>query len=309
MRAWFGWVGIGLGLAIATGSVLALKLRGERAIVIINGEKISRGAFLAQLEREHGATVLRRMIQERLILQEAKKKGLIPTAAEVQKEIADMRELEPDLDRQLRLNGKTLEDLHEDVRGRMAMANLIAAEVTLPEGETKKLWAQNRKQFRRPEGRKIAMIVARTKAHAEKARRLMADGIPAEFAAQNEGMALPGGRSQMVIYRGQLPATFEKQVYSLKPGTISNVLPMGEAFAVVKVLSEVPAREKSYDEVKEKLSLLAKLRKGKSQPELLQALQKNAKIEFKSDRYRGLADTALATGDPRAGQQVAQTGP
>jgi hypothetical protein len=86
------------------------------------------------------------------------------------------------------------------------------------------------------------------------------------------------------------------------------VLPLGQAFAVVKILESLPARQRKFEEVKEKLLVAAKLRKGKSQPELLQALQKSAKIEFKSDRYKGLADTALAANDPRAGKRVAQTG-
>jgi hypothetical protein len=74
------------------------------------------------------------------------------------------------------------------------------------------------------------------------------------------------------------------------------------------VLETVPARQRSFEEVKEKLVVAAKLRKGKSQPELLQALQKSAKLEIKSDRYKGLEDTALPAADPRAGKQVAQTG-
>ena len=69
------------------------------------------------------------MIQEKLVLQEARKKGLLPTQAQVQAEIAQMKETEPDLDRQLKLRGKSMEELSTDVRGRLAMANLIAADV------------------------------------------------------------------------------------------------------------------------------------------------------------------------------------
>jgi len=308
MRNWFGWVGLGLGLVIAIGAVAAVKLRGDRAVVVINGEKISRGIFVAELERQHGATVLRRMIHERLILQEAKKKNLMPTPAQVDKEIAEMREMEPDMDRQLRLNGKTIEDLKEDIRGRIATANLIAAEVKLPEEEAKKLFTENEKRFRRPEGRKVAMIVTKTREIGEKARRLLSDGVPSEFASQNAGMALPGGRSQLILYRNQLPPSVEKQVFAMRTGEISPVLPLGKAFAVVKLIEALPAQRKTFDEVKEKLVVAAKLQKGKSQPELLQALQKAARIEFKSDRYKGLEETALAAADPRVGKQVAQTG-
>jgi parvulin-like peptidyl-prolyl isomerase len=308
MKSWFGWAGLGLGLVIAIGAAVTVKLRAERAVVIVNGEKIARGQFIAEMERQHGATVLRRMIQERLILQAAQKKGLVPTSAQIEKEIADMRELEPDMDRQLRINGKTMADLQEDLRGRMSAANLIAAEVKLPDEEVKKLYKENLKRFSRPEGRKIAMVLAKSKDIGEKARRLVSDGIPTEFASQNAGMALPGGRSQLVIYRGQLPPDFEKQIFAMKTGEISSVLSLGTAFAVVKVLETVPARQRSFEEVKEKLVVAAKLRKGKSQPELLQALQKSAKLEIKSDRYKGLEDTALPAADPRAGKQVAQTG-
>jgi peptidyl-prolyl cis-trans isomerase C len=278
----------------------AVKLRNARPIVVINGEKISRGVFMAELEKAHGATLLRRMMAEKLVLQEAKKKGVVPTPQQVQTEIAEMRQAEPDLDRQLRINGKTMEDLETDVQGRLAIANVVAAEVNLPEAEVKKLWATHQRKFNRPEGRKVAMVITKTAEIGAKARRLVTDGIPTEFASQNYGMALPRGRSQMVVYRGQLPPSFEQQVFSLKPGAVSSVLPVGNAFAVVKVLETVPAQQKRFEDVKDRLVLAAKVQRGKKEPELIQALQKSAKIEFKSDRYKGLADASLAVPDPRS---------
>jgi hypothetical protein len=300
MKLPFGWIGLGLGCAIAGAAVGAVKLRNERPIVVINGEKITRGLFMAELERTHGAEILRRMMREKLVTQEAKKKGLTPTHEQVQAEINEMRQAEPDLDRQLRINGKSMEDLVSDVHGRLALAHLIASDVKLTDTEVKALWTKHQKRFNRPEGRKVAMVMTRTAEIGDKARRLLLDGIPSEFAAQNPGMALPRGRSQLVVYRGQLPATFERQVFDLKTGAVSSVLPLGNAFAVVKVVESVPAQKKSFDEVKDRLVLSAKLQRGKKEPELLQALQKAAKIEFKSDRYKGLADASLAVPDPRA---------
>src|SRR4051812_20539731 len=149
MKLSFGWIGIGIGVAIAGASVGMVKLRNEKPIAVINGEKITRASFIAAMEKDQGAGVLRRLIQEKLVLQEAKKKGLLPTQAQVQAEIAQMRETEPDLDRQLKLRGKSMEELSMDVRGRLAMANLIAADVKLPDAEVKKLWAANQKKFNR----------------------------------------------------------------------------------------------------------------------------------------------------------------
>jgi foldase protein PrsA len=299
MKAWFGWVGIGVGLAIAGAAIGTVKLRNERPIVVINGEKITRSRFLAELEEAQGANVLRRMIQEKLVLQQAAKKGVLPTPAQIQAEIAELRQSDPDMERQLRLNGKTDADLEHDIQGRLAAARLIAADVKLSDREMKQLWAANQKKFNRPEGRKIAMILAKTSDIAEKARRSMAAGADAEFASQNAGMALPGGRSQIIAYRGQLPPRLEQQVFAMKTGEVSPVLSLGKMFAVVKILDQVPAHQKSFDEVKDRLALAVKVRKGKSQPELIQSLQKEAKIEIKSDRYKGLADTALATPLPR----------
>lgn len=300
MKSLFGWIGIGVGLAIAGASIGAVKLRNERPIVVINGEKITRSQFIAAMERANGGTVMRQMIQEKLVLQAAQKKGLMPTPAQVQAEIAQLREKDPDLDRQLRLRGKTVEDLIHDVRGRLATANLMAADVKLPEDEVKKLWAAHQKEFSHPEGRKVALIAAKTQEAADKARRLLSDGTPAEFAAQNPGMALPGGRSQIILYRGQMPAGLEKQVFNLRPGEVSPVMPVRNVFTVVKVLETIPAGHKSFDEMKDRLLLAARLQKGKNGQDLMQTLQKEAKIDVRSDRYKGLVEAALAAGNAQA---------
>ena len=70
------------------------------------------------------------------------------------------------------------------------------------------------------------MILTKTSAIGDKARRSMAAGAGAEFAAQNAGMALPGGRSQMIVYHGQLPPRLEKQIFAMKTGEVSPVGPV-----------------------------------------------------------------------------------
>jgi foldase protein PrsA len=306
MKSWFGWIGIGAGIVVAVGAVGAIKLRNQRPIVVVNGEKITRARFLNELERNYGGAVLRQLLQEKLVLQQARKKGVLPTPQEIQAEIAEMRQEEPDLDRQLRIRGKEVGDLSHDVEGRLAVARLIASEVNVPDSEIQKLWATYQKRFNKPEGRKVEIVIAKTSAIGDKARRLMADGIPAEFASQNPGMALPGGRSQMILYRGQGPAPIEQPAFALRPGQVSDVIRLGNAFAVIKVTEVIAPRQKRFEDVKPRLLIAAKLRKGKSEPELLQSLQKAAKIEFKSDRYKGLADATLTAADPRA-TRVART--
>src|SRR5262249_33965241 len=155
----------------------------------------------------------RRMIQEKLILQQAAKKGMLPTPAQIQAEVTDLRQSDPDLDRQLRLSGKTEADLEHDIQGRLAADPPVAAHRKPSDQELKQLWASHQKQFDRPEARKISMILAKTNEIADRARRSMEAGADAEFAAQNAGMALPGGRSQIIAYRGQLPPRLEKQVF------------------------------------------------------------------------------------------------
>ena len=142
------------------------------------------------------------------------------------------------------------------------------------------------------------MIVTKTADIGDKARRSLSAGATADFISQDPGMALPGGQSQIVVYRGQLPRTVEKTVFAMKTGEVSPVLPIGRYFTVIKVLDQIPPQHQSFDEVKDRLALALKVRKGKTEPELIQTLQKEAKIEFKSDRYKGLADVALAAPVP-----------
>lgn len=66
--------------------------RGLFIAALVNGEPISRLELIGDLEKQYGAEGLNKMIDKRLILQEAEKQNLSPTAEEIsakRKEIVD----------------------------------------------------------------------------------------------------------------------------------------------------------------------------------------------------------------------------
>lgn len=100
-------------------AAIAYFSRGLFIAATVNGQPISRLELIRQLEQENGKTMMENLITKKLILQEARNKGVSVTQQEIDAEIENIRSsIEAQgstLEDALSFEGKTIENLREAI--------------------------------------------------------------------------------------------------------------------------------------------------------------------------------------------------
>ncbi|GAV22790.1 peptidylprolyl isomerase [Carboxydothermus pertinax] len=259
---------------------------------------------------------LDQMINELLISQYAKEKKIEPTKDEITNKINEIRAQftsPQEFEKALKDRNISNDDLTEMVRIQLInekIYNEITKGITVSEQEVKDYYEKHKTEaeFQSPEQRQVRHIliavndgnaqnnphfntsVKRTDAEAKKLAEDLIKQIKAgkDFTtlakekSDDPGVKENGG--QYTFSRGEMVKEFEDAAFALKkPGDITET-PVKTAFGyhIIKLEKIIPARQKSYDEVKEQLkNYLLEQKKRDAYSKFLNDLRKKAKIETK----------------------------
>ena len=240
------------------------------------------------------------LIGSRLLLAEAKKRGLMPAPAEVQAGLDQLKSRNPEeLARQMAAQGITEKALLADMTQSLAIQKLIEAEVKpavkVSDEEARRFYEQNPERMKRPPQlrvRHVLVTVPQGAAAAQKeAARQKAEGLLArikaggDFAAiaqessddnssRGEGGLLPW------MSRGDSPPAFEQAAFALKPGETSGVVESPVGFHVLRLEEQRPEGQISFEEARPQIDQYLSRQQAR---ELLErkvaALRKAAKVE------------------------------
>jgi hypothetical protein len=135
VRSRLMWLGLGV-LVILAG--LVYLARGWLVAALVNGQPVWRYELVGRLEEQTGAETLDGIITERLIVQEAAKKGVQVSEAEIDTQVEDLRgrltSQGQDLDQALEVQGVTMVELRERIRLEK-LAEALVGEVEAPSEE------------------------------------------------------------------------------------------------------------------------------------------------------------------------------
>lgn len=190
-----GWVILG-------GLLLGWGLCGcGKKLAAVNGEPIAMEEFFERLQREQpdlsqppwGAQMVSRLINERLILEEARKLGLEPTVQEVEEGLANFRQQfgnDQAYYQYLKSNGIEEEDIRERHRVSLALFKLRTMDLKPTPEDLRKFYRENRAQlFDTPPLLRFRQIVVDSKEKAnELYRKLVVEGLDFEALARADSI-------------------------------------------------------------------------------------------------------------------------
>jgi len=267
------------GTAAAVAVTLGMQ-RGTSIAATINGEVI----YASELEREITAVarqynidlnseqgrkqrdeiarvVLDQMIEQRLILQEARRRNALAGEQQVDAAIEDIKKNFPsEGEFQLALDqrGLTLNDLRDRLRTNLTVQNLQAqvSKATVSEDEIRKFYQDNRKEYDRPEQVRVRHILVETDAEARFVLARLARGEKFEDLAKQLSRD-PGSKEQGgdlgVVARGQLVPEFEQAAFALQPGQVSKIVKTQYGYHVIQGIQRQAAQPNTLAEVREQI--------------------------------------------------------
>lgn len=231
------------------------------------------------------AGILEQLVEERVLLAEASRRGLTVPDADVD---AAMRALEVAMGRgayekQIGREGK------EAFRTRVAEGLLIRALFTtvpaprpITEHDVRTYYQEHRAEFAQPEQFRARVLTVATRAEAEALRAQLADGadFAALAAAKSTSPEKDRGGDLGFVPEGQLPPELDKALAPLGPGELSPVVESPYGFHVLKLEERRKARQRSLDDARDQIrETLRRTRVEAAHERWLADLMSKAKVE------------------------------
>ncbi|MDE2926209.1 MAG: peptidylprolyl isomerase [Acidobacteriota bacterium] len=215
-------------------------------------------------------TVLREMIDTRLLLQKAEELGVAPNVDDhVSAQLENMRKQSgiPSLeamDQAMRRQGMSLAQMREKLRQRAIQERLLGimvySRVTLLTPEIHEYYDQNREQYTEPEEVELAEVLFLTEGKEKEQVRSKAQGVLDRLKAggsfedlakeHSEGPTANRGGSIGAFKRGSMQAVQEAAVSKLKEGEHSGLIEADYGFQILRLLKRKPARQLELETVR-----------------------------------------------------------
>jgi parvulin-like peptidyl-prolyl isomerase len=238
---------------------------------IEGGNRLERRGRINELSR----MALEKLIEEKLIDQEAKRSGIKVAAKEIDGAIDEIKQrntaTQEDLEKALARDGLTLEAFKKEIEKKIIRTKLVQwavkVEPNVGEKELRDLYLKNTDRYRIEESYRPSHILLKVpkKATAEEVREIRAkcQKVLVKIKAGEDfgEMAIlysedisSKDRGDLGVFRkGELLPAFEKESLRLKVGEVSEVFRTDFGFHIIKLLDRKGGDPLPFEEVKEKV--------------------------------------------------------
>ncbi|OGS39485.1 MAG: hypothetical protein A2506_02705 [Elusimicrobia bacterium RIFOXYD12_FULL_66_9] len=259
----------------------------DREIVKVNGTPIRQGEVVQRLLKRYGPQMVDEMIDETLLRQAAKKKGLKADDAEVSRRLDKLqqqfgtREL---FISQLEQAGSSLSKVRADLSEELLREKLVVTsrDVKVSDAEVKKAFDENKDKLGSPEAVHLRHILVKTEAEGNEVIAKVKAGGDFTAIAREKSLAASGkaaGGDYGFVARGMLPPEIDAVAFALKPGELKMV-PGPRGQHVLQAVEIRPAKKAVLAEVKADLRDMLMAEKIKKEaPGFLQELRSKADIK------------------------------
>ena len=226
---------------------------------VISGELTSKykGDELDKQIQKLKSDTLERLIEERLIQQEAKKKNITVKKEEINSRITQFkREFPSDADfyASLKQQGLTIADIEKKIKDQIVSNEVISTEVRskikISPFEVTDFYKANQDKFKEPEKRMVDSIFSDSKDQADDILKKILTGE--DFKSLEEKFSKRSSLGE--VGKGQLKENLDSAIFSLEESQVSAVLGTGDGYYIFKVDKVIPPRIKELSEVQDEIT-------------------------------------------------------
>lgn len=265
-------------------SSVCFGLTVDRALAVVNGEVVTLsdyGRFVARMDQKAdrekvGEQYLRTLIEEKLILQEAKRKGYDATEEEVSQSIAGFLEQagmqEKDFEKKIALENLSMSDyrslLRENIISLKCIEKEVNAKVIVSSSDLSRYYEKQRARFMEsPEKVLVMAIVMKLSATPSlteitdlKIRSLkvyseIRNGESFErqvYKYADESVKSLGGKLGE-FERGAMISVLDEKIFSMKEGEVSEPIWTKDGVYILKIAKRTQAVYTAFEKVKDEL--------------------------------------------------------
>lgn len=295
-------------------------------VAVVNGKPISaevlareigvivqRAQAQGQAPDDRGMAAIREvaldmLIKRELLSQESKKAGVMVDKARIDKELDSYKKNfagDKEFAAALAEAGTSEAELRRQIAGNYAIRDFVEArfkgKAKVSEQEAKDFYNKNKTRFAQPEmarARHILIMSKEGEAKADRARkREKLVQIKKELTGGADFAALAGRFSECpskaqggdlgAFGRGQMVKPFEKAVFAMMPGDVSDIVETEFGFHLIKLEEKKPARTVEFAEAKEQISsFLAQEKMNEKVEAFLAEVRARADIKIPSQQAR-----------------------
>lgn len=236
------------------GTSLFAQATSNPVLVTVEGQPITRDELyqaFVQLYPQQANDVLNRLVNEILVLNEAKRRKVDVSEQEVKSRATE-----------LGITDELSALLHRMIKSTLLAEKLIIAEKKLKvtDDEVKKFFEENRSQLGEPEQVRLKQILVLSETEANDV--LLALQAGADFSKMatlksQDTISREKGGDLGFFSRGMLVPEIEKVVFDMKQGEVSSPIRTAAGFHIIKVEEKRPFKEAKLDaEMKRRLERL-----------------------------------------------------
>lgn len=221
-------------------------------VVILQLSQHYTGNELENRIKEEKEQLISRMTEDRIILQEAKKKGLAARPDKVKSRIEQLKSnysSEIEFENSLKEKGLTVKDLEDKLNDQMIMREVIEREVRMKvvvsPDEVTRFYENNRESlFLEPESRTLDSVYLEDESSLDKLSEDLKNGVDFKDAAQRHRCAY----ARDTIRRDELSLAVQESVFSLSVNEVSKPIKTDKGIYIFKLLEAHQPRIKPLSE-------------------------------------------------------------
>jgi peptidyl-prolyl cis-trans isomerase SurA len=275
----------------------------DRVLATVEAAKGASGQDLSQLEQDLKKireNVINQMIEEKLILSEAKKLDIKVDETKIDARIEKIKQSfssAEEFEMALATQGLTIKDLrdrfHDQEIMRVAVDYFVRSKIDIDPQEIKQFYQSRKNMLMHPEKARVRSILikidrkqneyqALQKAKEVLERLNMGEQFIELARDYSQGANAAAGGALGIIEKGQLIKEIDQAIFSLQPGEFTDVIKTQSGYRIFKLEEKIAPSPLTFSEAQEKIRrILYKQRFAELFANWIEQLKQNADITIK----------------------------